>query len=152
MVNSDVPFSSRFWQVFCPEVQYLETYDDACAADVALREALWRPSRLWVYMLVLACTIFGASIVLERFLASWGLSRNVVVIIIGVTCSMIGGLGMILVCRREVIRIMRKFLQEQGVAICLLCGYDLRGQMTPRCPECGTAFDEQLIDETRASN
>jgi hypothetical protein len=34
-------------------------------------------------------------------------------------------------------RNLRRQLIERGVPICLACGYDLRGQMTPRCPECG---------------
>jgi hypothetical protein len=25
--------------------------------------------------------------------------------------------------------------------MCVMCGYDLRGQVDPRCPECGTPFD-----------
>ena len=31
---------------------------------------------------------------------------------------------------------------------CLRCGYDLRGQTTPRCPECGLEFDPEHL-ETR---
>ncbi len=49
---------------------------------------------------------------------------------------------------------MRKYLREQliarGVPICLHCGYDLRGQTEPRCPECGKAFDGQLLPESHA--
>lgn len=33
---------------------------------------------------------------------------------------------------------------EEG--ICVKCGYDLRGQVVPRCPECGLAFDPQEIN------
>jgi len=29
---------------------------------------------------------------------------------------------------------------------CRVCGYDLRCQTEPRCPECGTAFDAALLD------
>ncbi len=29
---------------------------------------------------------------------------------------------------------------------CRQCGYDLRGQQTPRCPECGTPFDEDVLE------
>src|SRR3954464_15190796 len=33
---------------------------------------------------------------------------------------------------------------------CPMCGYDLRGQIDPRCPECGYTFDwEELRDPTR---
>jgi hypothetical protein len=28
---------------------------------------------------------------------------------------------------------------------CRKCGYDLRGQREPRCPECGTEFDEAIL-------
>jgi len=29
----------------------------------------------------------------------------------------------------------------QDSALCIDCGYSLRGLITPRCPECGRAFD-----------
>jgi hypothetical protein len=32
---------------------------------------------------------------------------------------------------------LREQLVERGVPICIGCGYDLRGQIQPRCPECG---------------
>ncbi|HKQ49050.1 MAG TPA: hypothetical protein VJZ71_13350 [Phycisphaerae bacterium] len=39
---------------------------------------------------------------------------------------------------------LRQKLIEQGVPMCLKCGYNLRGQPTDstRCPECGTAINE----------
>ncbi len=40
---------------------------------------------------------------------------------------------------------LREQLVEAGIAVCLKCGYDLRGQTEPRCPECGTTFDERLL-------
>jgi uncharacterized paraquat-inducible protein A len=38
-------------------------------------------------------------------------------------------------------RHLRRQLIERGVPICIECGYDLRGQTTPRCPECGQPVD-----------
>jgi len=32
-----------------------------------------------------------------------------------------------------------------GRPTCSHCGYDLRGQKTPRCPECGKAFEEDVL-------
>ena len=42
-------------------------------------------------------------------------------------------------------RSLREQLVEKGVPVCLECGYDLRGQIDARCPECSTPFDEQLL-------
>jgi hypothetical protein len=33
------------------------------------------------------------------------------------------------------------------VSLCQSCGYDLRGQIEPRCPECGTTFDQSLVKD-----
>lgn len=32
-----------------------------------------------------------------------------------------------------------------GRSVCRECGYDLRGQTEPRCPECGTPFDADTL-------
>jgi hypothetical protein len=45
-------------------------------------------------------------------------------------------------------RYLRERLATKGVPICIACGYDLRGQVDPRCPECGKAFDPKLIRPT----
>jgi hypothetical protein len=36
-----------------------------------------------------------------------------------------------------------------GWPLCRQCGYDLRGQTEPRCPECGTPFDVDLLNVKR---
>jgi len=41
---------------------------------------------------------------------------------------------------RRVRRRMREVLIAHGYEICVECGYDLHGQESPRCPECGTPF------------
>jgi rubrerythrin len=38
-------------------------------------------------------------------------------------------------------RVLRVELARLGHRICIECGYDLRGQVEHRCPECGTQFD-----------
>ena len=40
----------------------------------------------------------------------------------------------------EIRRRIRVELASRGHAICITCGYDLRGQLECRCPECGTKF------------
>ena len=43
--------------------------------------------------------------------------------------------------RRMVLDRLRGHLRELGIPVCVSCGYDLRGQTTSRCPECGTPFE-----------
>lgn len=35
---------------------------------------------------------------------------------------------------------LREYLNGHGIPICLDCGYNLRGEIVSRCPECGTPF------------
>lgn len=49
-------------------------------------------------------------------------------------------------CRSVVQRRLREQLVAKDVPICIKCGYDLRGQNVPRCPECGAPFDETLLN------
>jgi len=51
--------------------------------------------------------------------------------------------------RRRIQRSLRRQLIDRGVPVCLKCGYQLRGLMDPRCPECGEAFDERLLELCR---
>ena len=57
--------------------------------------------------------------------------------------ALAGGLGCVVVFFRKRSRIrqsLRECLRELGTPVCEKCGYDLRGQVTPRCPECGRPF------------
>ena len=53
--------------------------------------------------------------------------------------------------RDEMQRDLRGQLLDIGVSICLECGYDTRGQVEPRCSECGQPFEPLGADATRAS-
>jgi hypothetical protein len=44
--------------------------------------------------------------------------------------------------RRPVQRHLRERLRALGVPVCLVCGYNLRGNLSGRCPECGTRTDD----------
>jgi len=57
-----------------------------------------------------------------------------------------GGIWLRAVYRRS----LRLQLQETGIPVCLHCGYDLRGQLDPRCPECGQPFDPALLNRDAA--
>ena len=57
-----------------------------------------------------------------------------------------------LLFRRKIQRSLRRQLIDIGKPVCLICGYDLRGQTVPRCPECGTGFDEKLLPRPESQN
>ncbi len=44
----------------------------------------------------------------------------------------------------ETRKAVRGYLLLRGVLVCLNCGYDLRGQEVPRCPECGWECDARV--------
>jgi hypothetical protein len=47
--------------------------------------------------------------------------------------------------RRRIKRLLREQLIGLGIPVCLHCGYNVRGQTEPRCPECGREFDPGLL-------
>ena len=47
--------------------------------------------------------------------------------------------------RKRIQRSLRSQLVARGTPICVECGYDLRGQLDPRCPECGRPFNGSLM-------
>jgi hypothetical protein len=59
------------------------------------------------------------------------------------TLAAVGVGGCLLVIENRVFfrthlkRSIREQLADMGVPICIACGYDLRGQIEMRCPECG---------------
>ena len=43
--------------------------------------------------------------------------------------------------RKWMRKYLRSYLNENGIPICMSCGYDLRNLEEHRCPECGTEFE-----------
>jgi len=54
----------------------------------------------------------------------------------------------ILVQRSTVRRDVRKLLHSDGIAICVPCGYDLTGNSSGKCPECGVAIAPATLAKT----
>ncbi len=98
-----------------------------------------RFSRWYVSLpVVVVGTILPALIVVRQFrLPSWA-------IVLILTCWFpVLMVGQFWLWRGHIRSHVRQKLLEAGVPVCLSCGYDLRGQVEPRCPECGQAFDHQ---------
>jgi hypothetical protein len=66
-------------------------------------------------------------------------------VLVAIIIGFVAGVADSLLFRQRRARECRKLLCEYGIPVCVNCGYDLRGQTEPRCPECGRGFDPKLI-------
>ena len=125
-----------------PEIVMFKTNDQRKAA---MRHALSVSSpgswRLWawtlLYILAVVGTIYGLLYLETRFPVASDIASKVMPLALAATCLWF--------CRSLLRRRLRVLLAARGVPICIPCGYDLRGQIVSRCPECGSTFDEGLL-------
>lgn len=136
---------SEFWYRYCPEWRHFKTRAELREAKRAFQNRNAKRRRLLVPIIVIAALSGGLSHVAVRWLISHGLSWWLASLINMLCWAIITAAVVVFFWRRPYIRFVRQYLQERGVAICLKCGYDLRGQVKPRCPECGQDFDEELL-------
>ena len=131
---------------FYPELEHFETPAEGRRALKAWRKQLMYRPRFWLAVIGYTVAIGVTVALILVFLRPWfGLSAaSFGAIVAGVT-SGTGVTAIPWLWRRRCRRFLRAELISRGVPVCLPCGYDLRGQQEPRCPECGTRFDRQLI-------
>ena len=116
-----------------------------------LRDRIIRTARkrlVWSRQCLLFGIVSGAApsvLVLGVMAAGWGrgwFPRNTLLVIQAVMVGLLGmGLGIAsqFMLRRPFQRYLREELNRHGIPVCPTCGYDLRAQVEPRCPECGLA-------------
>lgn len=128
-----------------PELKYLESDAErlACLSEI-MRRLSQRKSHwlLLLGILLIIAVVFGA-VQFARASTRWvgAVVFNVMVIAGAIQYSW----------RKPARRMLREHLIAKGVRICLHCGYDLRGQTEPRCPECGRPFSETLLEKKNES-
>lgn len=92
-----------------------------------------------VGLIVLSLGIAGLTVLVSR-VGQWSVTG---VKLAAILCALIPLFLIPLMWVRErkwMRAFLREYLNDHGIRICRNCGYDLRGQVDPRCPECGTAF------------
>jgi len=52
---------------------------------------------------------------------------------------LLGGLSTHFLLRNRMRKGLRRYLRDEGVILCIPCGYDLAGNESGVCPECGEA-------------
>jgi len=125
-----------------PELEFYENPRDRRAAFARARKALFGQKRnllLYLVCLIAFAAIVGAGVGLLGvwvksefgFESSWW--RHLAV---GMMCG-IYALAANLFFRRPIRRKLREQLKAAGIVVCLECGYNLSGNLSGRCPECG---------------
>jgi len=101
--------------------------------------SLPRFTRIWITGQLL---IIGTSLAVAIIIGVGGLDFGAFFVGAGVCVVVLLAFGFYI---RNVVRdAFREFRYSKWrkEARCLECGYDLRGQTEPRCPECGTPFGQ----------
>ncbi len=148
-MSNPIPLSAmdnkaRYLLLGCvlPEIALFETDDQR---KTAMRHALSVTShgswRLWawtlLYVLSVVGTIYGVLFLETLFPLVSSIASKVMPLVLAATCLWF--------CRSLLRKRLRVLLAAKGMPICIPCGYDLRGQVAARCPECGSTFDEGLL-------
>jgi predicted RNA-binding Zn-ribbon protein involved in translation (DUF1610 family) len=132
-----ITWGEKLQRWLLPELALFATRAEANAAFRAgTREALQRagvPIGTIVVSLVTGYVWYRAS---QSSLTFW--PRLALNSAAGAMMALTAGLSLLRV-RPHVRRLLRQQLVERAVQVCLSCGYDLTGNMSGACPECGTS-------------
>lgn len=141
-------YRSRDWHILHtspPEIMRLEDKEERRRAYGNMVRAFHRDRRNWVsiFMCVLVYGCIKLGCIKACALTAGGQWSHVgfaMVVIVIMVFPLLASPLFFLWHRKRMSKYLRKYLNEHGVPICMPCGYDLRGQVDPYCPECGTPF------------
>ena len=124
-----------------PELSLFKTEKER---KVAFWKARGTPSTyIWFAAGIAPMILLGHLLI--RFLSRF-MSPFIVMIPLGLFLGLVFGCLVLRLSRKAVRRRLRGLIVEAGIPICIKCGYDLRGQVESRCPECGSSFDAGLVN------
>lgn len=134
------------WSKLFPE---LELIDDAKERDRIVsrchREMI-SSGRYWLSLVGLMFVALPAACVGIQLLLDWiGVPRSITKAIISAVVGATLLSGLELFWWGPVRRCLRRELNDLRRWMCEKCGCDLRRQVEPRCPKCGTAFDPKSL-------
>lgn len=97
----------------------------------------------FIFVFTMMCTVIAILHLLKRQTTPWShiLVMITSTLVLPTLCGLFG-----LLMRAVWMHLISELVPQHAYA-CLGCGYDLRGQTQPRCPECGKEFDENLLSK-----
>lgn len=136
----------RDWVIvrICPrEILMLDDPEERRRVNRLGVEALMRRGKTWLtiagYILGLLVLVgLQGRLMFDSPRRVWAVPARQISIVLAIVIPMALIPTIALVHYRRWMRaFLREYLNEHGIAVCRSCGYDLRGQAHPRCPECG---------------
>jgi hypothetical protein len=121
-----------------PELNLFPTEEDRKKAG---RAANWIILGSWSFWLGLPTILVGFPLLdhlVHRLNLLTGSVGALFRIALMSVCPCVCVIGIVWLKARQVRRFLRQRLQEVGVPICVQCSYDLTGNTSGICPECGT--------------
>jgi hypothetical protein len=135
--SSETGYMKRVYSVLrllYPEMDRFATQEEAILAtrDAALKARFGSFRYFIKYQL--AVLVFGPALMFFLFLVSWDIRLRIV---FAAACILLAAIWEIAVARKPIRHSLRGHLIKIGVPVCLKCGYDLKGNVSGICPECG---------------
>jgi len=121
----------RYYKWLFPD---LVRFPNGPASRSALRKA---SSSLYAVGVLIGCSLLVVLACSWRIIQSQTGIPQPVLMGLGVAVPGLAGCWAIWYGRRQVTLSLRKQLNDQGIPVCMRCGYDLRALQHARCPECG---------------
>ncbi len=129
-----------------PELKLFPTEEALRHAARRATSILLRIPTLWLGLAVVVILPILIPELIFRIHRPGGIAEGVLRGAISFLGGGVGGVWIVLSCRRRVRAFLRQCLCENGVPMCIPCGYDLRGNTTGICPECGAPIRKDNED------
>ena len=124
-------------KLYIPELRRCNDYRQSCQLWEKARQRMHMSARTWFAMLCGFAMYLATDKLIDWLKESLRLTvlpRSLLGFTAGLTCA----LTIALIVRPYARKRVRKEMQQAGIPICIPCGYDLEGNRTGVCPECGT--------------
>lgn len=133
-----------FW---LPELDLFETTERRRAALRRSFKSVYSKVPFWLFVGAVLIGVVNLRLAIQAYGV---LSFPIDALVAGLVAGVLGGLGTRWLFGNTLRNSLRQQLIQEGLSVCLCCGYDLHGQPELRCPECGTPFD-RLPSQTNDS-